>query len=109
MKDLAKLFNQIQKMQEKLKEVKEELGNRVVEASAGGDMVVVKMNCKNELISIKIKKEVVNPDDVEMLEDLIMAAINEARRKAAEIVSEELSKMSAGINIPGLDDFINLS
>jgi len=108
MKGLGSLFSQIQKMQEKMKEVQQKLENQTVEASSGGDMVTVTMNGKKELVSIKINKEVVNPDDVEMLEDLIVAAINEAQRKVQEMVAEEMSKVTGGLNIPGLSDISNL-
>lgn len=108
MKGLGNIFAQIQKMQEKMKEVQKELENRVVEASSGGDMVTVKMNGKKELLSIKINKEVVNPDDVEMLEDLIIAAVNEAQRKVQEMIVEEFSQLTGGLNIPGLTDLTNL-
>ncbi len=108
MKGLGSLFSQIQKMQEKMKEVQQELESKIVEATSGGDMVTVTMNGKKELVSIKINKEVVNPDDVEMLEDLIVAAINEAQRKVQEMVAEEMSKVTGGLNIPGLSDISNL-
>ncbi len=78
MKDLMK---QAQKMQQDLAKAQEELANKIVEGSSGGGMVTVKMNGKNQIISLKIDKEVVDPEDVEMLEDLIIAAINEAQEK----------------------------
>ena len=99
MKDLMK---QAQKMQQDLAKAQEELANKIVEGSSGGGMVTVKMNGKNQIISLKIDKEVVDPEDVEMLEDLIIAAINEAHEKISQTSQNELSKLTGGINIPGM-------
>jgi DNA-binding YbaB/EbfC family protein len=99
MKDLMK---KAQKMQQDLAKAQEELANKIVEGSAGGGMVKVEMNGKNQIISLKIDKEVVDPEDVEMLEDLIIAAINEAQEKVAQTSQDELSKLTGGINIPGM-------
>ncbi|NQV18024.1 MAG: YbaB/EbfC family nucleoid-associated protein [Armatimonadetes bacterium] len=99
MKDLMK---QAQKMQQDLAKAQEELANKIVEGSSGGGMVTVKMNGKNQIISLKIDKEVVDPEDVEMLEDLIIAAINEAQEKISQTSQDELSKLTGGINIPGM-------
>jgi hypothetical protein len=99
MKDLMK---QAQKMQQDIMKAQEELSNMVVEASSGGGMVTVEMNGKNELISVKISPEVVDPDDIEMLEDLIIAAVKEAQEKVAEKSESEMSKYTGGMNIPGL-------
>ncbi len=107
MKGLGNIFSQISKLQEKAKEVQDELGKKTVEASAGGDMVTVKMNGKKEITSIKINKEVVNPDDIEMLEDLLVAAISQAHIKVKELVSEEMGKLTGGLNIPGMPDMSN--
>lgn len=79
-----------------------ELEQREIEASAGGGAVTVKVNGKQELISIKISPEAVDPDDVEMLEDLVVAAVNEGIRQSQEMVSSEMSKITGGLNIPGL-------
>ncbi len=99
MKDLMK---QAQKMQQDLAKAQEELANKIVEGSSGGGMVTVKMNGKNQIISLKIDKEVVDPEDVEMLEDLIIAAINEAQEKISQTSQDELGKLTGGINIPGM-------
>jgi DNA-binding YbaB/EbfC family protein len=81
----------------------EELANQVVEATAGGGMVTVTMNGQNELLSVKLDKEVVDPDDVEMLEDLIIAAVNEAHQKISKTSEDEMSKLIPGnMKIPGL-------
>lgn len=102
MKNMGKLLKEAQKMQEKMAKVQEELASRKVEASAGGGMVRVEANGAQELVSIKIDKEVVNSNDIEMLETLIQAAVNEALRKSKEMVQQELSQVTGGFNIPGL-------
>ncbi len=101
-RDLGNLMKQAQKVQEKLLQVQEELAHKTVEATSGGGMVTVIANGKNEVVSVKIDAEVVNPEDVEMLEDLVLAAVNEALRKAQEMMQEEMGKVTGGIKIPGL-------
>lgn len=101
-KGMGKLLKEAQKMQAKMAQVQEELASKTVEATAGGGMVKVEMNGAQELVSIKIEKEVVNPDDIEMLETLIQAAVNEAARKSREMMQEEISKITGGLSIPGL-------
>ena len=96
------IVKQAQMMQQKIERLQEELGEREVEASAGGGMVLAKVNGKQQLLSIKIDPAAVDPNDVEMLEDLVTAAVNEALRKSSEMVQEEMSKITGGINIPGL-------
>jgi len=99
MKDLMK---QAQKMQNDLMKAQEELANKIVEGSAGGGMVKVEMNGKNQVLSLKIDPEVVDKDDVEMLEDLIIAALNEAQDKVSKTSESEMGKLTGGMNIPGL-------
>jgi len=99
---LNKLMKQAQEMQAKMEALSEELGQREVRATAGGGMVEVVANGKHELLSIKIKPEVVVADDVEMLEDLIVTAVNEARRKADEMMQTEMGKATGGMNLPGM-------
>ncbi len=103
-KNLANIMKQAQKMQEKMGKVQEELAGKSVEASSGGGMVTAKVNGKNELLSIEIDKSVVDPEDVEMLEDLVQAAVNEAFKRSQEMISEEMGKVTSGmgLNIPGL-------
>lgn len=101
-KGMADLMKQAQKMQEDMVKAQEELANKVVEATSGGGMVTVKMNGKNEVISLKIDKEVVDPEDVEMLEDLIVAALNEAQKKVSQTSEDEMGKVTGGLKIPGL-------
>ena len=96
------MMRQAQALQEKLARLQEEAGKKTVEASAGGGMVVVVANGKQEIVSIKIDPEVVNPKDVEMLQDLILAAVNEARRKAQALMAEEMKSLTGGLQIPGL-------
>ncbi|MCF7792370.1 MAG: YbaB/EbfC family nucleoid-associated protein [Candidatus Cloacimonetes bacterium] len=99
MKDLMK---QAQKMQQDLAKAQEELANKVVEGTSGGGMVKVEMNGKHQVLSIKIDPEVVDPDDIEMLEDLIIAALNEAQEKVAQSSENELGKLTGGMKIPGM-------
>lgn len=95
-------MKQAKKIQEKMAQMQAELETKTVEASAGGGMVSVVVNGKFEILSLKIDKEVVNPDDVDMLQDLIVAAVNEGIRKAQEMTAAEMSKITGGFNIPGL-------
>jgi DNA-binding YbaB/EbfC family protein len=95
-------MKQAKKMQEKIASIQAELEGKTVEATAGGGMVTVVVNGKFEILSLKIDKEVVNPADVDMLQDLIMAAVNEGIRKAQEMATAEMSKITGGFNIPGL-------
>lgn len=101
-KMLGDIMREAQKLQAEMQRMQEEAKKKTVEASAGGGMVTVVANGANELVSIKIEKDVVNPDDVEMLQDLILAASNEALRRAQQMVSEEMSKLTGGLQIPGL-------
>ena len=100
--NMQALARQAQKMQQKMLEMQEELEAREYEASAGGGVVTAKVNGKKELLALSIKPEAVDPDDVEMLEDTVMAAINEALRNATETTEKEMSKLTGGMNIPGL-------
>lgn len=99
---LDNIMKQAQKMQKQMVEIQEELANRTVEASVGGGVVTVVANGQQDIISITIDPEVVDPDDVEMLQDLIIAAVNEAHRKAQELMTTEMSKLTGGLKIPGL-------
>ena len=102
MKDLGKLLKKAQEVQERLADMQAKLGEKTIEATAGGGMVKVVMNGRHELVSIKIEPEVVNPADVEMLEDLVMAAINEARSKVDEMIKAEMSSLTGDLPIPGM-------
>jgi len=103
-KMLGDLMRQAQKLQEEMTKAQEEAKKKTVEATAGGGMVTVVASGAGNIVSIKIEKDVVNPDDVEMLQDLILAASNEAIRRAQEMVSAEMSKLTGGLNIPGMGD-----
>ena len=96
------MMKQAQKLQEQMMALQEEVGRKKVEATAGGGMVTVEANGKQEIVSIKIDPEVVSKDDVQMLEDLILAACNEALRKSRELVQQEMGKITGGLKIPGL-------
>ncbi|MBD3334171.1 MAG: YbaB/EbfC family nucleoid-associated protein [Candidatus Eisenbacteria bacterium] len=100
--DIGRLMKQAQKMQSQLNTLKEELAERRVTASAGGGMVTVETNGRHEILSIKIDPQVVDAEDVEMLEDLIVAAVNEARRQTEEMLKEEMSKVTGGLPLPGM-------
>jgi len=101
-KGLGSIMKQAQEMHAKIATLQEEMAGKTVEASSGGGMVSIVMNGKQEVLSIKIDPEVVNREDVEMLQDLIAAAVNEAVRKSQEMMTEEMKKITGGLNIPGL-------
>ena len=100
--NMNQLLKQAQKMQENMQKMQEELETKELESSVGGGAVTVKVNGKKEIVKISIKEEVVDPDDVEMLEDLVMSAVNEALRSVDEMQSSQMSKVTGGMNIPGL-------
>jgi len=102
MPNMGQLMKQAQQIQTKMAKLQEDLGDRTVEASSGGGMVIAVANGRQEVLSIKIEQEVIDPDDAEMLQDLIMAAINDALTRAKEMVNEEMGKLTKGMNIPGM-------
>lgn len=102
MKNLGSIMKQAQKMQAQIAKVQEELAHKTVEASAGGGMVTVVVNGSQEIKSISIEPEVIDASDREMLQDLVVAAVNEGLRKSQEMVSEEMKKITGGLQIPGL-------
>lgn len=102
MKNMKNMMKQAQQLQAKMAKMQEEMAEKTIEASSGGGMVKVVANGKQEVTSIHIEKEVVDPEDVEMLQDLILAAVNEALVQSQKMVSEEMSKLTGGMNIPGL-------
>jgi DNA-binding YbaB/EbfC family protein len=101
-KGLASIMKQAQMIQQKMARLQEEASQRTAEASSGGGAVNVQVNGKNEIVSLSIKKEAVDPNDVEMLQDLIIAAVNEAMKSVHSEISEEMSKITGGMSIPGL-------
>ena len=102
MKGFGNMMKEAQKLQAQMAALQEEIGKKKVDATAGGGMVTVEANGKQELLSIKIDPEVINRDDAQMLEDLVLAACNEALRKSRELVQQELGKLTGGLKLPGL-------
>lgn len=102
--NIQQIMKQAQKMQKKMEEMQAEVAKEVVEASAGGGMVTVKVNGNQEVVEITIEKSVVDPEDVEMLQDLIVAAVNEGIKKSQELVKEKMSAITGGmgLNLPGM-------
>ncbi len=96
------MMKQAQKLQKKMLKTQAELATKIIEASSGGGMVKVTANGAQKIESIILEKEVVDPEDVEMLQDLILAAVNDALNKSQEMVSSEMNKLTGGLNIPGL-------
>lgn len=101
-KGMGNIMKQAQQMQQKIARLQQELEGREVEAAAGGGMVTAIVNGKQQLVNLKIEKDVVDPEDVEMLEDLITAAINEAIKQSQEMMQQEMGKVTGGMNLPGL-------
>jgi len=103
---MAKGFNPLQQvkvLQEKMAKMQEDLAFKTIEASAGGGMVTVVVNGRQEVLSVKIDRQVVDPEDIEMLQDLIVAAVNDGLRRAQEMAAAEMGKLAGGLNIPGLN------
>ncbi|NOY84899.1 MAG: YbaB/EbfC family nucleoid-associated protein [Nitrospirae bacterium] len=96
------MMKQAQELQARMAKMQAEAGEKTVEATAGGGMVTVVVNGRQEVLSVTIDPEVVNPDDVEMLQDLVMAAVNDGIRKTQEAMSEQMKGMTGGMKIPGL-------
>jgi hypothetical protein len=101
-KGFGNLLKQAQQMHTKITELQEEMAGKTVEVSSGGGMVSIVMNGKQEVLSIRIDPEVINREEIDMLQDLIAAAINEAIRKSHEMMTEEMKKITGGLAIPGL-------
>jgi DNA-binding YbaB/EbfC family protein len=101
-KGLGNIMTQAQQMQQKIGRIQQELEGREVEATAGGGMVTAVVTGKMQLVSLKIEKAVVDPDDVEMLQDLVTAAVNEALKKSQEMMQQEMAKVTGGMSLPGL-------
>ncbi len=101
-KGIGNIMKMAQKAHSQILKLQEELAGRTVEASAGGGMVTATVNGRQELVSVRIEREVVNPEDVEMLQDLVVAAVNAALKKSQEMMAAEMSKITGGLSIPGL-------
>jgi len=102
MKNLGDIMKQAQRMKAEMDRIQAEVAARTVEGSAGGGMVTAVANGKGELLSVRIDPEVVKGEDLEMLQDLVAAAVNEALRKARELLTQEVSRLAGGLNLPGL-------
>jgi hypothetical protein len=102
MKGMGDMMKQAQKLQARMLKMQEELAEKTVESAVGGGMIRVVANGRQQVVSIRIEKEVVNPEDVEMLQDLMLAAVNDALAKSQEMVSSEMGKLTGGLKLPGL-------
>ena len=102
MPNMGNLMKQAQQFQAKMAKMQEELGEKTIEASAGGGMVTVVANGRQEIISINIETEVIDPDDAEMLQDLVLSAVNDALSRAKNMVNEEMGKLTQGLNLPNV-------
>ena len=101
MKGMGNMMKEAQKLQARMLKMQEELAEKTVESAVGGGMIKVVANGRNQVVAIRIEKEVVNPEDVEMLQDLILAAVNDALTKSQEMVAAQMSKLTGGLNLPG--------
>lgn len=101
-RNFGHIMKQAQKLQADIQKLQEDLGRRTVEGTAGGGMVKAVVTGKQDVLSVQIEKEVVDPEDVEMLQDLVTAAVNDALRKSREMAAQEMSKLTGGMQIPGL-------
>jgi DNA-binding YbaB/EbfC family protein len=99
---MGNMMKQAQQLQARMLKMQEELAEKTVESAVGGGMIKVVANGRQQIVSIRIEKEVVNPDDVDMLQDLILAAVNDALGKSQEMVSSEMGKLTGGLSLPGL-------
>ena len=100
--NMGNLIKQAQKFQKQMEDMQKDLQNKTFEGTAGGGAITVTANGKKEILKVSIKPEVVDPDDVEMLEDLVLSAVNEALKKADEETSNKMGKLTGGLNIPGM-------
>lgn len=104
--DISQVMQQAQHFQKRMAEVQEELAGRQLTSTVGGGMVTVTVNGKNDLLAIRIEREAINPDDPAMLQDLIVAGVNDAMRKARQTMQDEMRKLTGGLNIPGLSGML---
>jgi nucleoid-associated protein EbfC len=102
MKNMGNMMKQMQKLQKQMAQAQEELKSKTVEATAGGGMVKVIATGEKKILEVIIKEEVVDPDDVEMLQDLILAATNEALKMADDLINQDMGKFTKGMNLPGM-------
>jgi len=99
-KGFGNIMKEAQKLQQQMEALQAEVAKKKVDATSGGGMVTVEANGKQEILSIKIDREVINPDDAQMLEDLVLAACNEALRKSRDMVQAEMGKLTGGLSLP---------
>ena len=104
--NLAGLMKQAKEMQSRMKEMQEAMANTRFEADSGGGAVTATVTGKMELVGLKIDPQIVKPDDIEMLEDLVKSAVSAAQRKASDGMKEQMQKMTGGLNLPGLDGLL---
>jgi DNA-binding YbaB/EbfC family protein len=100
--NISDMMKQARQVQEKMATIQEELAGRMLTGTAGGGMVTATVNGKGELVGLAIEQEIVRPEEVQMLQDLIVAAVNDGARKAAELGKSEMAKLTGGLNIPGM-------
>ena len=100
--NMGNLMKQAQQFQNKMAKLQEELGKKTIEAASGGGMVTVVVNGQQELVSIKIDPEVVDPEDIDMLQDLVLAAVNDGMARAKKMVNDEMGKLTGGLNLPNI-------
>ena len=100
--NMGNLMKQAQQFQNRMAKLQQELGQRTIEATSGGGMVTVVVNGQQEVLSIKIDREVVDPEDIDMLQDLILAAVNDGLSRAKKMVNDEMSKLTGGLNLPNI-------
>ncbi len=104
--DFSKIMEQAQQMQQKMKQIQADLARKTIVGSAGGGMVQVTLNGQGEVLSVEIEKLLINPDEIQMLQDLIVAATNDGMRKVKELGKHELGQLTGGLDIPGLSNFM---
>lgn len=104
--DFSKIMEQAQQMQQKMKQIQSELAKKTIVGSAGGGMVQVTMNGQGDVLGVEIEKLLINPDETQMLQDLIVAATNDATRKVKELSKQELGHLTGGLDLPGLSNFM---
>ncbi|WP_457577202.1 YbaB/EbfC family nucleoid-associated protein [Desulfomarina sp.] len=105
--DLSSIMEQARNMQEKMAKIQQDLASKTITGSAGGGMVTVTVNGKADILSINIEQAVIDPDEKDMLQDLIVAATNDAVRRARELGKEEMAQLTGGLNIPGISNILN--
>lgn len=103
--DMSSIMQQAQQMQQKMREIQNDLAKKSITGSAGGGMVNVTVNGQGDILSVTIEKALLNPDEAQMVQDLIVSATNEAIRKAKELSKQELAQLTGGLNLPGLTNF----